>query len=1293
MVATTTICSGLPVNQSLTTSPVVTGTTFTYPAPVVTGGITGGNARSTGSTANITDILINPTSLKQTATYTITPMSLNGCEGSTFTVTVTIYPKPSITAMNTSTCSGVAFTVTPVNGTDIVPANTIYSWSAPSVSGGLTGGTSGTDTTSISRTLNDTTNSVQTATYTVTPTSSSALGSCVGGSFPITVMINPKPAITIMNTATCSGVAFTETPANDINGYVPAGTTYNWAIPTGNGFSGGAAGSGSSITGTLTNTNSTSQIAVYTVAPTSFGACVGNTFNVNVTINPKPAINNMTSTICSGSTFTVSPVDGTGSIVPTGTTYSWSTPTGNGFTGGVNGSGTSITGALTNTTSTPQTAVYTVTPISGSCTGNTFLLTVTINPTPVVPNLSTSICSGTSFTVTPVNNTPTTIIPSGTTYTWGIPVSNPVGAITGGSAQATGQTNINQSLTNISSSSATLTYTVTPKSGNCSGANFNIVVIVNPIPTVSNSSITQPICSGESTTLVTLTSNVSGTTFAWTASASVGVSGFIVSGTNTIPNQTISTTGTSQGTVTYAITPTAAACSGTVYYYTVLVNPIPTVSNSAMTQTICSGANTLLVNLTSNVSGTTFAWTASASAGVSGFTTSGGNNTIQNQTISTTGTTQGTVTYAITPKAATCSGTVYNYTVLVNPIPTFSNSPMTQTICSGANTSLVNLTSDVSGATFAWTASAPGVVTGFTASGTSTIPVQTISTTGTTQGTVTYAITPTAASCSGTVSNYTVLVNPKPTVSNSPMTQTICSGVNTTLVNLTSDVSGTTFFWTASNTAGVSGYTASGTSTIPVQNISTTGTTQGTVTYAITPTAASCSGTVYNYTVVVNPKPTVNNSSMTQTICSGANTTLITLTSDVSGATFAWTATATTGVSGFFTSSNNTIPIQTISTTGTTQGIVTYAITPTAASCSGTVYNYTVLVNPIPTVSNSLMTQTVCSGINSTFVTLTPSVSGSTFAWTASATAGVSGFMTNGTTTIPVQTISTTGTTQGTVTYHITLSANNCSGTPSSYIILVNPSPTVSPISGLSSACSNQIGMYYITNPNHTIYNYSWTITGGTPTSFPDIDTINVTWGLINSSGIVTENVKDNTTQCQSDTFLTVPINTSIAVPQLNHIVAKPDSIHPYVLIYPNPPQQMYYQWYKDGIKEINGNEQFYYHSGNLTPGCYKVYVALLNNSGCGNFTNELCITEKKSDSFKFIPNPSNGKFLMFYEGETDIRGSSLSIFSVDGKIVYNQIINSQDELNMNLTLHHGFYFAKLTTIDGSTYTEKLIIK
>ncbi|MCX6233108.1 MAG: hypothetical protein NT175_00065, partial [Bacteroidetes bacterium] len=103
-------------------------------------------------------------------------------------------------------------------------------------------------------------------------------------------------------------------------------------------------------------------------------SCVSDPpYPISVTINPTPSITDMTAAVCSGATFTVTPVNVTNGIVPAGTTYSWPAPTvTGGMTGGSAGSGASnISGTLTNPTNTAQTATYTVTPTSGTCVGAT----------------------------------------------------------------------------------------------------------------------------------------------------------------------------------------------------------------------------------------------------------------------------------------------------------------------------------------------------------------------------------------------------------------------------------------------------------------------------------------------------------------------------------------------------------------------------------------------------------------------------------------------------------------------------------------------------------------------------------------------------------------------------------------------------------------------------------------------------------------------------------------------------------------------------------------------------------
>jgi hypothetical protein len=105
----------------------------------------------------------------------------------------------------------------------------------------------------VTGTIINNTSSAITATYLVTPTS----GVCTGSVFTLVVTVNPGATITPMTTTTCSGVTFTITPTDVVNGIIPIGTTYTWTVPTGIAFTGGQSqvSSVSNIYGTLVNTS------------------------------------------------------------------------------------------------------------------------------------------------------------------------------------------------------------------------------------------------------------------------------------------------------------------------------------------------------------------------------------------------------------------------------------------------------------------------------------------------------------------------------------------------------------------------------------------------------------------------------------------------------------------------------------------------------------------------------------------------------------------------------------------------------------------------------------------------------------------------------------------------------------------------------------------------------------------------------------------------------------------------------------------------------------------------------
>ncbi|MGZ3862527.1 MAG: PKD-like domain-containing protein [Bacteroidia bacterium] len=1023
-----TICG-----NNIVSIPLTSNLTSTYTWIAADNPNTTGESLTTQTTATLSNTIVNNTASVQTIIYTVTPTSTTGtCTGTPQTVTVTVNPAPSMTSASTATvCSGASLNIPLTSNI----AGATFTWIASDNINTTGESLTSQSTATLSNTITNNTTTNQTVIYTVTPTA----GGCLGNPQTVTVTVNPSPSLTITPTSQslCSGSTSTVTLASNV-----AGTTYSWTVAQ-TGVSGASASSGTVISQALSATGVSAGTADYTITPTANG-CSGTPQNVVVTVNPIPSATATPSSqaLCSGATSTVAL---TGNV--SGTTFAW-TVTQTNISGASAGSGTTISQALNATTTSAGTAVYTITPTANSCSGSPVTTTVTVNPTPTVTATPTtqSICS---------NNTTTVSLSSGvagTTFSWTVTQTNVTGA------SASSGTSIAQTLTATTASAGTAVYTITPTASSCPGSPVTVTVTVNPAPSMTATPTTQSLCSGNATSIA-LSSTTGGATFAWTVTQT-NVSGASAS-TGSAITQTLTATGTSNGTAVYTITPTSGGCAGTPVTATVTVKPTPTVTATPTTQSICSN-NTTTVSLSSGVAGTTFAWTVTQT-NVTGASASSG--TTIAQTLTATTASAGTAVYTITPTASSCPGLPVTATVTVNPAPTVTASPSTQSVCSAATTT-VALSSSTAGATFAWTVTQTNV-TGATA-GSGTVISQALNATTTSAGTAVYTITPTAGGCAGTPITVTVTVNPTPLATATPSSQTICSA-NTTTVNLTSGVAGTTFAWTVTQT-NVSGATAS-TGTVISQALSAATTSAGTAVYTITPTSGTgCAGSPITATVTVNPIPSATATPSTQGICS-ANTTTVNLTSGVAGTTFAWTVTQT-NVSGASASSGSSIA-QTLTATTSSAGTAVYTITPTANSCSGTPITATVTVNPAPTVTATPASQQFCSGV-STSIALTSSTPGTTFAWTVTQT-GVSGASASTGTNI-AQALTATGGTPGTAVYTITPTASGCSGTPIVVTVTVDPIPVATATPNSQSLCSGNASSIALSS-SVAGTNFAWTVT------------------------------------------------------------------------------------------------------------------------------------------------------------------------------------------------------------------------
>jgi gliding motility-associated-like protein len=648
-----------------------------------------------------------------------------------------------------------------------------------------------------------------TTTYTVTVTG--AFG-CMGTD-TVTVGVNPSPLVDAgFPSGLCSG-------DNIMLGGNGSAGTYAWSP-------GATLDDSTSLTPTATPTATTT----YTLTITNSNGCSSSDTTTVTILNPAADAGPNTS-ICPGTSTTLN--------ASGGDIYTWSP-------------GASLSNpAIANPVATPSvTTTYTVV-VSSSTTGCSATDTVTITVTPAViadAGANTSICTG--------NNT-TLGASGGTVYAW------------------TPTTSISDSTTfnPVASPTTTTTYTVIVTDASGCVSSDSVVVIVNPLPSVS-AGIDQSICIGASASLNATGASV----YSWSPGATLNDSTianpvatpsspttYVLTGTDvngcvnsdsmsvllnglTItagPNATVCAgTGTTlsvTGAATYVwspaatlsnpaianpvATPTATTtytvigtsgtgCSDTAFV-TVNVNPLPVI-NAGASLSICSGANANMSVTGAN----TYVWSPAGSLN---------NANIPNPIATPTSTTLYTI-------AGTdlngCVG-IDTVTVVVHPIPLANAGPNTS-ICLGSSTTL-NATG---GGTYSWTPS-----TGLS----STSIANPVANPGTT---TTYTVTVMGAGFCSATSQVTITVNPVP-VATAGADVSICNGGSTTL-NATG---GGTYFWTPA------GSLSSSTSATPVATPSAT--TQYIVTVS---TAAGCTAQD-SVTVTVSNSMTIAPAVVTDETC------------------------------------------------------------------------------------------------------------------------------------------------------------------------------------------------------------------------------------------------------------------------------------------------------------------------------------------------------------------------------------------------------------------------------------------
>jgi gliding motility-associated-like protein len=742
---------------------------------------------ASGNTNIASFTAINTGTTNQVATITVTP-TLNGCDGTPQTFTITVKPIPTVNdPSNQELCADETTTAVIFSGNI---GGATYNWTNDNTSIGLAASGSG-DIASF--TAINTGSTPVTATITVTP----SFNGCDGNPQVFTITVNPLPTLdNIADQDICAGENTTTVTFTGNSG----STTYSWTNDnTAIGL--GANGTGNIASFTTTNAGAT-PIQGFINVTTSLNGCAGESKSFRITVYPLPVLGGDTE-VCVGLTANVTPNSGgTWSSSNTGV----ATVTDAGLVTGV-ASGT-VTLTYTDTfsgcentmsfdvnplpvlggaTTVCVNSTANVTPNSGGTwsSSNTGIATVTnggvvtgVSAGPVTLTFTdgTTGCVNTrDITVNPLDNAGFNYS-TGTFCVTGSDPSPTITGLTGGTFSAPGVSiNASTGVIDVSATGVGGPFTVTyTTNGTCpNSSTFQISVVDSPSAEFTYNS---PFCQADPQ----LTESP-----AFVGAASGGVFSSTPGGLSLNTSNGVVTFATSDPGI-YDVTNTIAAsggCAAAEHTEQIEILLTPTVNDPA-DQELCAVVGTTEVVFSGNSGSTTYNWTndnTSIGLGANGI----GN--IPSFTATNAGTTDEVAIIEVTPTLNGCDGTPQIFTITVKPIPTV-NAISNQEFCLGEATTDIVFGGNIGTTDYNWTSSGDNI--GIAPSGDTEI----LSFTPTASGTATITVIPTADGCDGNSEVFTITVNPIPVISGS---LSICLDAGTT--QLSSTTTGTN--WSSSNTS------------------------------------------------------------------------------------------------------------------------------------------------------------------------------------------------------------------------------------------------------------------------------------------------------------------------------------------------------------------------------------------------------------------------------------------------------------------------------------------------------------
>ncbi len=503
-------------------------------------------------------------------TYTIKLKVANstncGFDEITKTICVNPIPTASFTVDQSTGCNNLSVKTTNTSSAASCGINT-YNWSVSyTAASGCTPSTSLFNYVSGSSTSeNPEFSFVNPGTYTIRLVVTSP-GGCVSTAATRSITVKSKPTVTFNSIPASICVGSITPSATVANCNATTTPTYLWT------FTGGSPASSTSASpGTINY----STPGTYTIQLDVTNECGTTTLTRSIEVKPIPAATvPANQEICTGTT--VGSFTFTGNV--SGTTFTWT----NNLTsiGLANSGNTTTINAFTaiNNTGSPVVSTISVTPSAGGCAGPANSFTITVNPRPSAPSVTTPV----DYCLNAISSALTASTTIGNTVLW---YNN--SGLTGGSTTAP---------TPSTSTSGVTTYYVTQTNGFTCRSNSSAIVVNVTNPIASNTiTADQTICSGTSAAILsgTATGGTGIFTYQWQLSTDNGNSWVNVpsNGTNSTYNPGAVSTST-----LYRRIVNSGACT-LISSNTAAITVLSTLSNFSISgnQQICEGNPTSLL--------------------------------------------------------------------------------------------------------------------------------------------------------------------------------------------------------------------------------------------------------------------------------------------------------------------------------------------------------------------------------------------------------------------------------------------------------------------------------------------------------------------------------------------------------------------------------------------------------------------------------------------------------------------------------------------------------------------------